>query len=445
MNHHNFKILLLSLSACFLSLAGKGQNIQENQPVISTDSMDLQGILRQVTGTHPAILKAMEGIQSAEAGIGLSRSTYYPMISGQASYTRIGPIPDITIENLGSIQMAPGNVLNGSVDISQVIYDFAKTARNVRLAESSRDISEKNVDLVKEKLTLLTAVSYYSLVYIQEAIKIKDIQLGTLNNHLDFVNRKKETGSATQYEILTTQVRISTAENQKFDLLKSKKTLWGVLNALLGNPVGAALSVKNNYGLEEPVFRSDSLVNYALEHRNEMLLAHLFEKYAVLNLDAVKIQNNPVLGAYGSGGLKNGYFPDLEMPRPNFAVGIGIRVPIFDATRHKYNVRIASSQINTTKFETESVKREISAEVNENEAGLNTSKEKIKQCELQVRQAEEALNLAQVNYSIGAITNLDLLDAETSAADSRLSLLKARVDLAISIVRLDISLGKPVK
>jgi outer membrane protein len=340
--------------------------------------------------------------------------------------------------------MAPANMIAGSVDIYQVIYDFAKTSRNIKLAQSVKDISASNVDLVKQKLTLLTAVSYYTLVYIQEAINIKNIQIETLNKHLDFIIRRKETGSATQYEILSTQVRISTAVNQKSDLEKSRKTLWGILNSLQGKPVGMPVIVKSDYSLVQPAVPSDSLINYALIHRNEIIIAHLNEKHAELNLGVVKIQNNPVLSAFGSGGMKNGYFPDLTMPKANYAVGLGIRVPIFDATRHKYNVRIAGSQINVTKQETESAKREISTEVNENEAGFRTALEKIGQSELQVQQAEEALKLAQVNYTIGAITNLDLLDAETSSADSKLSLLKARVDLAVSIVRLDISLGRPI-
>jgi outer membrane protein TolC len=42
------------------------------------------------------------------------------------------------------------------------------------------------------------------------------------------------------------------------------------------------------------------------------------------------------------------------------------------------------------------------------------------------------------------ITNLDLLDAETSAAESKLNLLKARSDYAVSLARLNISVGRQV-
>jgi len=61
---------------------------------------------------------------------------------------------------------------------------------------------------------------------------------------------------------------------------------------------------------------------------------------------------------------------------------------------------------------------------------------------LQVQQAEEARKLAEVSFMAGTITNLDLLDAETLEAESRLALLKARTDYAVNQVKLNLSLGK---
>jgi outer membrane protein TolC len=175
-----------------------------------------------------------------------------------------------------------------------------------------------------------------------------------------------------------------------------------------------------------------------------MIIAGLNEEHAALHLKVVKVQNNPVLDAFLSGGFKNGFFPDLNEPTLNYAAGIGLRIPIFDATRRKNNIRLANVGINILKLETEQSRREISSEVYQNEALLNASLQKIQQSKLQVRQAEEALELAKVSFSSGVITNLDLLDAQTSAAESKVNLLKAKTDYAVSLARLNISIGKPI-
>lgn len=444
MNNRKLKIFPFIIAGFLIP----GLVLCQDKPAISllntSDSVEFQQVLQIVLNSHPAVLKAEEGIHSAEAGISLAKSGYYPNISAEGSYTRIGPVPKIEIPNLGSFQFAPYNNYNGELDIYETLYDFSKTSRNIKTEESNREISEKNVGLVKQKLTLSTAVTFYNLVFLQEAIKIKEIEIANLKDHLDFITRKKETGSAIQYEILSTEVRISGAENQKSDLETSRISQSGMLNSLLGLPVNTELKVLNSYTLNPPVLQHDSLINFAVLHRYEMVIAKLNEKHAELHLSSVKVQNNPVFGAYGSGGVKNGYFPNLDQPIANYAVGVNLKIPVFDAARHKNNIRIASSQLIISRDDIDQTKRDISSEVNENEARVSAALQKIKQYELQSRQSEEALQLAKVNFDAGAITNLDLLDSETRNAETRLELLRAKVDYTISIVRLDIALGKPV-
>jgi outer membrane protein len=427
-----------------LPYLSRGQGAGQQRVPVANDSLNLQQILNVVTTTYPTVLKAQEGIDASDAAIGLARSGYYPDISGVAGYTRLGPVSKLSIPNMGTFQIYPENNYNAEVDVRQTIYDFAKTSRNVRMEESGKVISETMVDLVKQRLNLVTAVSYYSLVYLQEALKIKDVELANLNEHLAFVTKKKETGSATQYEILSTQVRISTAENQKVDIQTAIKTQQTILNSLMGLPVSNILKVKPNLVLGSSDVNPDSLVHFALQHRYEMIVAGLKEKHAALQLRAVKVSSNPVLSAFLSGGVKNGFIPDLNEPTPNYAAGVGLRIPIFEATRHQNFVKRANIEINIMKQETEQARREISTEVYQNEAQLDAAVQKIKQSELQVRQADEALQLAKVSFSNGVITNLDLLDAETSEAESQVNLLKAKADYAISLARLNISLGKPV-
>jgi outer membrane protein TolC len=433
--------LILFIVFPFLIL---GQGTQHLSIPGTNDSLSLQQILQEVTSSYPSVLKAQEAINSADAAVALARSGYYPDISGQAGYTRLGPVSKLSIPNMGTFQIYPENNYNAEVDVRQTIYDFSKTSRNIKMEESGKAISEKTVDLVRQKLNLVTTVSYYTLVYLQEALKIKDVQLDNLNDHLAFITKKKETGSATQYEILSTQVRISTAENQKVDIQAAIKSQQATLNSLLGFPVNTGLKVKQNLVMGSSGIDPDSLVHFALKHRYEMIIAGLKEEHATLHLKAVKVENNPVLNAFLSGGIRNGYIPDLNVPTANYAAGLGLRIPIFDATRRKNNIKLANVEINILKQETEQARREISSEVYQNEALLNASLQKIKQSNLQVRQAEEALELAKVSFSSGVITNLDLLDAETSAAESKVNLLKAKTDYAVSLARLNISIGRPI-
>jgi outer membrane protein len=248
-----FKITCLIISgflaihsfSCFSQEVSRGSSININ------DSLSLPQILKAVLENYPTVLKAQEAINIAEAGIGLAKSTHYPTINGNAGYTRIGPVSEITLPT-GTFQVYPENNYNAQVNVYQTIYDFGKTSRNIKLEESSKDLSIQNVELVKQRLTLLTSVSYYSLIYLQEAIKIKETQISTLKKHIDFVTRKMETGSATEYEILSTKVRLSNAENQKVDLETSRQTQLAIINSFLGLPVETTLKVNSGFMLIRP-------------------------------------------------------------------------------------------------------------------------------------------------------------------------------------------------
>jgi len=90
----------------------------------------------------------------------------------------------------------------------------------------------------------------------------------------------------------------------------------------------------------------------------------------------------------------------------------------------------------------EHIRREISSEVFQNASNLEVSIRRIEQTELQLAQAEEARSLADLSYKAGTLTNLDLLDSESLEAESRLNLVKARIDYMIVSARLEISIGK---
>jgi outer membrane protein TolC len=68
--------------------------------------------------------------------------------------------------------------------------------------------------------------------------------------------------------------------------------------------------------------------------------------------------------------------------------------------------------------------------------------QKEQQFKLQLEQAQKAYSLAETSFRSGTITNLELLDANTAVSESRLMLLKARIEYAASIYRLKTALGE---
>jgi outer membrane protein TolC len=143
-----------------------------------------------------------------------------------------------------------------------------------------------------------------------------------------------------------------------------------------------------------------------------------------------------------SGGFKNGYVPYLNEIKPNYVVGVGLRVPIFDGMKNKYNLQQANSAITSIGYEAESAKLSITNEVIEAQAHVASSLTKVSQATIQLEEAVKAYSLAETSFSSGIITNLDLLYASTSVSESRLNLLKSKIDYATSVYRLRAAMGE---
>lgn len=436
-----YRIVIVVGIACNLNVYGQ-INTNKNSNTVSGDSLTLAKIISTVVQTHPSVKEMIEAITSADAGVGLAKSGYYPNAEAEASYTRLGPSSELTIPHLGSFELYPVNNYSVSVSAEENIYDFGKTARSVAIANEVKTLSTLSVEQAKQRLATTVTYLYYTAVYLQEAIVINKEQLRTLNDHLDFITKKKESGSATQYEILSTNVKISNVQSQGIDLLAALDDHLTELNSLMGQAPATRFAVKKDIAIKLPDHPSDSLIPFAYAHRDETKILDEKTTIAGLKYKLIKVQNNPILQLYATGGEKNGFFPNINAMTANYVAGVGFKYPLFDGTRTKYSLLQAKSAMQTTSLETDIAKRNISSEVTENQENIFSALKKVEHNELQLKQAQEAFALAQTSFKAGSITNLDMLDAATSVSESKLLLLKSKIDYILNVYKLKASIGE---
>jgi outer membrane protein len=227
-------------------------------------------------------------------------------------------------------------------------------------------------------------------------------------------------------------------------LLNALQIQLSQLNSFLGKSQDTKLKVKKELYGAEILASNDSLFSYAFDHRNEIKVARQKTELANSRLGIVNAQNNPSLNFIGSAGFKNGYIPDLAKFTPNFVAGVSFKVPLFDANRSKYTKIQAQSEIKGNVQETDLTRRTIVNEVVESKANAETALKKVNLSELQLEQAEQAHALAETSFKAGVITNVELMYSYTAVTDSKLALLKTKIDYSVSLLKLKIALGEQI-
>ena len=409
---------------------------------VQPDSITIEQAVQLTLQHHAAVFQAEFDLAASEARTSIKRSDFYPDVSFSAGYTRIGPVPEFDIPGQGTIKVAPYNNYDMHLGLNQMLYDFGRTKSEVNLAETSSQSSADRIDLVKFNLAYGTIGICNNIMILHRQIDVLDDELETLQKHQEMSVRRLEAGTATDFDTLTIRVRLAVVESERVDTRRALETHEIRLRELTGLSPDLPINLRGEFAKQDVNLEEDSLIEEALCQRPEITLARDAEATARARMHLVSLGNKPKLALYFAAGLKNGFEPDLNEWRKNYMAGLQLNVPLFNGFKTKHDNAAAEADLNSARAHTSDVEQKIRASVRLAMAGVNASVEKMASAEAQVYQAEKAVSLASIRYKAGAITNLDLLDAETTLSEAKLIRLRAQYDFTVSLFELDKAIGK---
>ena len=407
------------------------------QPLQASDSntpasaLTLDEALRMTREHNPKARQASEEVTAADAKVAESRSAWFPRISGKAGYRYIDPVSKIDMPT-GSMQFMPNNNYDARITAEMMIYDFGRTGSTVDLAKAGRNSATIMQDITLRDLSLATVQSFYSVLFLQEAVKVQQKEIAALQKNLDHMQKRYAEGAATRFDLLTTQVRLASAGNRKIDLESKLRNQEITLRRLCGLGEHAPLNLKGSFEIAAAGMDSDKLAASALDHRPEMMLARENLKAATSKKSLAVREFLPKVVGSASWGSTNGYVPDIEKMRTNVAAGVELQVPIFDGFRKSASLREAAAMKRSAEQARIDAEEMTRAEVQQSLNDLNSGREKIETTRLQVSQADLAAQHARIRYNNGLATTLDLLDAEAALAEAELANLQALYEYVLN-------------
>ncbi len=430
-----FSIIIVFFITCLCGIGAMAQSA-------SSDSLTVERAVQLTLKSHAAIRQSEYETAAAAAGIDESRSALYPDISLGGDYTRIGPVPEFELPGQGQLKLAPYNNYDLHASLKQTLYDFGRTNKAILLAKTSHQAATDNVDLVKFNLAYRTTGVFNAILILHQRIDVLDEQLQTLKQHLDISLKKIDAGTATDFDTLTIQVKIAVVRSERIDTMHALKTQEIVFRQLTGLSSDTPINLRGTFISDKMALNTDSLLIAADNQRPELTLARDAENSAEARSQLVALDNKPTLSLHVTTGLNNGYEPDLNTLRGNYAAGVELKIPVFNGHRTKYKKAAADAGFNSARAHTSDIEQRVKSEVLQAVAGVNSNLDKIASTETQVQQAQKAVEMARVRYTTGVITNLDLLDAETTLSQAKLIRLRALYDYTVSLNELDQATGR---
>ncbi|WP_346316019.1 TolC family protein [Chitinophaga sp. YIM B06452] len=392
---------------------------------------DLKSLVKH-SFDHFSEIKAMETQQKIAADkTTLARANRLPEVNGVAGYSHVYPVPKIAFPGTDLVfQPMPSENVNAGIEARQLLLDFGKSGSQIKQSQAQASLLGTQTAEAKENLAYQVADVYLAIAFLQDNIAVQDANIRLLEETEKMVENKLKHGDAIDLDLLNTRVKLETYRNRKVDYQNSLQKQLANLEYLTGEPLKD--SIHSNFNWPMPAAQAD----VAFEGNTAVKTAIEKEKVAETGVQLAKSQYKPSLFAQAGTGYKNGYLPDVSVPKFNYNAGVSLSVPIFHGKKLRTQEHMAATEVEVAKWNTQGIKDNIRKEAAQQLSDIAASRERLQTAETLLQQANRALTLAQSRYKNGVITYLDLQNAQTSLLEAEISKIQYQYQLSVSSLAL---------
>jgi outer membrane protein TolC len=411
------------------------------------ERFDLQHFVNLAVQNSQGIQIVQEAVTGAEQKIMESKSLYYPQVSLAASYSRLSLVSEFDF-NLGNEVMhfkfmSPNNY-NLHLTASQQLFNWGRTQKAVKLSRLGVDLATDAVETVRQLTAYQVIPIYYNLLFAGEAVKVLDETRNLFAQKLNILKTRFEAGLASDFDLSLIQVQMSAIDSQKADLNNSLRKLILTYNRIANRPLEAALAIDDQLDFQMMTMDEQQLVQEALANRVEFKQSLDQEALLVTQAALARTGNKPNLMAAFNYEIRNGFLPNVDQLRGNWTLSLSAAYPLFDGFRTRAQVTQAEISLNTVRRQRADQEKAVAAEIRQLLSDLKTLEEKITIEKIKMGHAQKVLNIAEERSPRGLASTTDLIEAQNTLANSRLSVLQLTVNYMLNRYSLFRAVGRKI-
>lgn len=406
---------------------------------------DLRALLTQATANYPVLKQQEQQIQAAGLQADIARTALRPQVAANGSYLYLNPVAQATLPVDGrnvQLQFQPNHNVNANISVNQSVYDFGRTSANIQRAGDNLQVQRRQQELTRHNLTYQVAAAYYGIGYIRKSLIVQDSVIRTAAANVRILGARLQNGDALQYDVLSQQVRLKTAQNRKIDLQNQLDRQLALLTYLTGNNTPEIGTAAGQFGEAVQPFSLDGQLQAALATNKDVLAAQDRVRVAQTDIRIDELSGRPSIGFSGSTGYRNGYVPDVNQLRFNVAAGVSITAPIYAGKRYRLQNQAAKYSLSASQYAVENASAQLRQQLAQLNADIVANQTRLQNLDTQVQQARKALELAQTRLRNGVITTVELESAETGVEEAQLAQVLYQYQLLLNRLEIKRLLGE---
>ena len=330
------------------------------------------------------------------------------------------------------------NNYNTKIEVQQPLINLDAFFGRAAAADGLSAVKHK-YNRTENYIAFMVKISYYELTLQNKSLNVIIQSLAAAQSNRKVIKDYYDEGLITKADYLMAEVHVSNLESQKAELENSVSTANDKLLVLLGLGNGKQIIATDT--LEIFCNISDNyLENSDVENRSDILA----RSYKVQSLKKMNLMSwtkfMPRLNAFG-----NYEFNDTKLfgaAAENWMVGLNLQWNIFNGFQNVAAIQKSQAELKQAEAEYSKAKLEGQNEIDESIRSLETAKKKLTLAQTAVEQSQESFRIINDRYNKGLEKTSDLLNAESSASNTKLNYLKSLYFYNVSLFKIELMLEK---
>lgn len=337
------------------------------------------------------------------------------------------------------------NIFVAGIGFTQPIFMGGKILELYKMSKYAENIAQIKYDNDNINVLIQVDEAFWRVVSLQKKKELAEEYNNLLQRTYSDIEELFNAGVVTNADLLKVRVKLNESDMTLTKAENGLKLAKMYLNQICG------MDFNYDYNLiydEEEITSYDIVKNDSIKQnvalRPEALMLEQNVNIAKSELNIARSRFMPNIVAQGNyivsnPSLFNGFDKSFK---GSFVVGIGVTVPIFHFGERVHTLNVAKHNLRIAQLTQQEAMEKMELQANMKQ---NSRNEAIKQnliAKNNMEHAEENLRQAQLGFDEGVISTSDLMAAQTSWVSAKSEVIDANINLMLTDLYLNQSLGK---